>query len=90
MMQLVVSCCGVGKVRVTVCPSLVVVVCNMLTVTTGHKIIFLISFTTVTPCSSPCYHVRDLHNNSLSGAIPNSLGSAKSLQMLYVRCSPQI
>ena len=35
----------------------------------------------------PCYRVRDLQSNRLSGTIPNSLGSGNSLTTLYVRSS---
>ena len=36
------------------------------------------------------HHVRYLNDKSLSGTIPNSLGSAKLLVSLYVRWLPQI
>jgi len=49
-----------------------------------NAIICLLQHTATITSSSPCYRVRDLDNNRLSGTIPNSLGSANSLTTLYV------
>ena len=37
--------------------------------------------------TSPCYRIRDLEGNQLTGSIPDILGDKKSLYYMYVRVS---
>ena len=58
--------------------------CDIGTLTHPHTrtIIFCLYSTTV--LVPPCYRVRDLHSNRLSGNIPASLGNATNLFYMYV------
>ena len=55
-----------------------------------HAIVYLLQHAVALMSSYACYVIRRLHNNSLSGTIPNGLRNTKLLRILYVHWSPQI